>query len=252
MAELAAVRTQKKPMNMVLITMDTHLNSAARRAERELQKTIPGLSLKIHSASEYAASEKLLTECKNDIAAGDIVIVTMLFLEDHYLPIIDNLRARREHCDAMLCAMSAGDVTKLTRLSKLDMSLPASPLMALMKKLRPTSKDKSGKSKGGATAGAKQMKMLRLIPQILRFVPGTAQDLRAYFLSLQYWLGGSQENLFNLMSYLINRYAAGARASLRENAKAIDPVAYPDLGVYHPRMKGRLSERLQDLSLIHI
>ena len=250
MAELAAVRTQKKPMNMVLITMDTHLNSAARRAERELQKTIPGLSLKIHSASEYAASEKLLTECKNDIAAGDIVIVTMLFLEDHYLPIIDNLRARREHCDAMLCAMSAGDVTKLTRLSKLDMSLPASPLMALMKKLRPTSKDKGGNSKGGATAGAKQMKMLRLIPQILRFVPGTAQDLRAYFLSLQYWLGGSQENLFNLMSYLINRYAAGARASLRENAKAIDPVAYPDLGVYHPRMKGRLSERLQDLPVV--
>ena len=250
MAELAAVRTQKKPMNMVLITMDTHLNSAARRAERELQKTIPGLSLKIHSASEYAASEKLLTECKNDIAAGDIVIVTMLFLEDHYLPIIDNLRARREHCDAMLCAMSAGDVTKLTRLSKLDMSLPASPLMALMKKLRPTSKGKGGNSKGGATAGAKQMKMLRLIPQILRFVPGTAQDLRAYFLSLQYWLGGSQENLFNLMSYLINRYAAGARASLRENAKAIDPVAYPDLGVYHPRMKGRLSERLQDLPVV--
>ena len=34
MAELAAVRTQKKSMNMVLITMDTHLNSAARRAER--------------------------------------------------------------------------------------------------------------------------------------------------------------------------------------------------------------------------
>jgi magnesium chelatase subunit H len=250
MAELAAVRTQKKSMNMVLITMDTHLNSAARRAERELQKTIPGLSLKIHSASEYAASEKLLTECKNDIAAGDIVIVTMLFLEDHYLPIIDNLRARREQCDAMLCAMSAGDVTKLTRLSKLDMSLPASPLMTLMKKLRPTSKDKDGNSKGGGTAGAKQMKMLRLIPQVLRFIPGTAQDLRAYFLSLQYWLGGSQENLFNLMSYLINRYAAGARASLRENAKAIDPVAYPDLGVYHPRMKGQLSERLQDLPVV--
>ncbi len=250
MAELAALRAQKKSMNIVLITMDTHLNSAARRAEQELQKTIPGLSLKIHSASEYATSEKLLTECKNDIAEGDIVIVTMLFLEDHYLPIVENLRARREHCDAMLCAMSAGDVTKLTRLSKLDMSLPASPLMALMKKLRPTSKDKDGKSKGGATAGAKQMKMLRLIPQVLRFVPGTAQDLRAYFLSLQYWLGGSQENLFNLMSYLINRYAAGARASLRESAKAIDPVAYPDLGVYHPRMKGRLSERLQDLPVV--
>jgi magnesium chelatase subunit H len=35
------------------------------------------------------------------------------------------------------------------------------------------------------------MKMLRRLPKILRFIPGTAQDVRAYFLTLQYWLAGS-------------------------------------------------------------
>jgi magnesium chelatase subunit H len=68
-----------------------------------------------------------------------------------------------------------------------------------------------------------------------------------YFLTLQYWLGGSEENLFNLFSYLINRYAAGPREALQGLAKPTDPVEYPDLGVYHPRMKNRLSEKLSDL-----
>ena len=36
------------------------------------------------------------------------------------------------------------------------------------------------------------MKMLRQLPQLLRFIPGTAQDVRAYFLTLQYWLAGSR------------------------------------------------------------
>ena len=235
-----------EPIKLVLVTMDTHLNSAAYRAYEDLKKVIPGATLKIHSASEFASNPGHLQNCKDDIASGDIVIATMLFLEDHYLPILDDLKARRDHCDAMVCAMSAGDVTKLTKIGKLDMSQPASGLMAMLKKLRPSAKDKDGKSKA-STAGAKQMKMLRVIPQMLRFVPGTAQDLRAYFLSLQYWLGGSQENMYNMMVNLINRYASGSREALRKNAKALDPVEYPDSGVYHPRMKNRLSSNLSDL-----
>ena len=34
--------------------------------------------------------------------------------------------------------------------------------------------------------------MLRQLPKMLRFIPGTAQDVRAYFLTLQYWLAGSR------------------------------------------------------------
>ena len=55
-----------------------------------------------------------------------------------------------------------------------------------------------------ATAGgADQMKMLRRMPQILRFIPGTAQDVRAYFLTLQYWLAGSEDNIVNMVRFLV-------------------------------------------------
>ena len=51
------------------------------------------------------------------------------------------------------------------------------------------------------------MKMLRRLPKLLRFIPGTAQDVRAYFLTLQYWLAGSEKNLANMVRMLVGRYA---------------------------------------------
>ena len=159
----------------------------------------------------------------------------MLFLEDHFLPILPALQARRDHCDAMVCMASAIEVTRLTRLGHFDMSKPASGPMALLKKLRGGGKDKP------ATGGAAQMKMLRRLPQMLRFIPGTAQDVRAYFITLQYWLGGSDENMLNLVRHVIDRGAAGPRQALRGLVKPQAPVDYPEVGVYHPRMTGRLS-----------
>ena len=239
---------ENKPVlnfNLVLLTMDTHLNSAAKRAQARLQKNIPGFHLSVHSASEYSASDKSLVACKKDIATADLIVVTMLFLEDHYLPILEDLKQRRENCDAIVCAMSAGEVVKLTRMGKLDMSKPASGPMAFLKKLR----GKAGKDKT-ATAGAKQMKMLNFIPKMLKFIPGTAQDVRAYFLALQYWLGGSEDNLFNMMNYLMHRYADDSKAFVKKNIKVIEPVQYPDLGVYHPRMKNRFSSDLDALPTV--
>jgi magnesium chelatase subunit H len=91
------------------------------------------------------------------------------------------------------------------------------------------------------------MKMLRRIPQLLRFIPGTAQDVRAYFLTLQYWLAGSEDNIVNMVRFLIERYAAGPRAALRAVVKAAPPAEYPEVGVYHPRMPARFSEHAADL-----
>jgi magnesium chelatase subunit H len=48
------------------------------------------------------------------------------------------------------------------------------------------------------------------LPQLLRFIPGTAQDVRAYFITLQYWLGGSRGKHANLVRFLVDRYAAAA------------------------------------------
>jgi magnesium chelatase subunit H len=233
-------------LRFVLVTMDPHLQGAAERARATLSQQLPGLRFSMHAASEWASSPEALARCKADIASGDIVVVTMLFMEEHFKPILADLEARREHCDAMVCAMSAGEVSRLTRMGKFDMAKPASGVLALLKKLRGKSgaeAAKDGKAPA-ASSGERQMKMLRRLPQLLKFIPGTAQDVRAYFLTLQYWLGGSQDNVVNLVRFLVDRYAGnagGARVSLRGHTSADAPAEYPEVGVYHPRLPGRLS-----------
>ena len=228
-------------IRVVLVTMDTHLSSATDRARKDLVREMPGLHLSLHAASEYTGDAEATARCIADIEQGDIVVTATVFLEDHFLPILPALQARRDACDAMICMVSAGEVVKLTKVGKFDMSKPASGPMALLKKLRGSSKEKP------SAGGAAQMKMLRRIPQMLRFIPGTAQDVRSYFLTMQYWLGGSEENMANMVRFLVDRYADGDRKALRGAAKAAAPVEYPEVGVYHPRMAKRLSSDAADL-----
>ena len=231
------------PIRLVVVTMDTHFASSFNRSNAALKRDYPGLTWTLHAASEYTGNDALIAKCKADIASADIVLCGMLFLEDHFLPILDDLRARRMHCDAMVCMASATEVTQLTRLGQFDMSKPASGPMALLKKLR----GGGGKDKKPTTGGAAQMKMLRRFPQLLRFIPGTAQDVRSYFITLQYWLGGSDDNVLNMVRHLIDRGADGPRKSLRGQVKVQPPIDYPEVGVYHPRMAGKFSEEASAL-----
>ncbi len=164
----------------------------------------------------------------------------MLFMEDHIQAVLPSLMARRDSCDAIVGGMSAGDVIKLTRLGQFRMDKPASGAMALLKRLR-------GTKKNGTNAAVQQVAMLRRIPKMLRFIPGTAQDVRAYFLTLQYWLAGTDDNVANLVRFLVDRYADGPRRALRGTLKAPPPTEYPEVGVYHPRLGGRIAERADAL-----
>jgi magnesium chelatase subunit H len=228
------------PIRVVFVTLDSHLAGAAARARESLRRDLPGLELDVHAADEWACDAAALGRCLDNIARGDIVIATMLFLEDHIRAVLPALLARREHCDAMLCGMSAGEIVKLTRLGKFSMSEEAVGAIGWLKHLR-------GNRSGTTSSGQGQMKMLRRLPRMLRFIPGKAQDVRAYFLSLQYWLAGSEDNLSNLVRMLIERYASGPRARLRIRTRSSPPVQYPDVGLYHPRARQRVCERLEYL-----
>ena len=233
------------PVRIVIVTLDNHLAGATERANQRLRKEAPGLSLHLHSASEWGDDPAALERCHADIAQGDIIIATMLFMEDHIQAVLPALQARRDHCDAMIGCMSAGEVIRLTRIGQFTMDGSSRGPLALLKKLRGNKSNESGNS----SSGARQLKMLRRIPKILRFIPGTAQDVRAYFLTLQYWLAGSDENVMNLARFLVDRYADGPRRALRGTLKAPLPAEYPDVGLYHPRIPERISDQLKKFPL---
>ena len=219
-------------VRVVIITLDNHLAASVERANHDLARD--NVSIGFYAASDWDRDPKVLERAQDDISRADIIIATMLFLDDHVRAIHPALLARRETCDAIVGIMSAADIVKLTRLGNYSMDKPAKGPLALLKKLR-------GSGKPGGSSGAGQMKMLRRLPKILRFIPGPAQDVRQYFLTLQYWLSGSDDNVVDMIRGLIDRYATGDRAALKGNLPAHAPREYPEVGVYHPDMPARLT-----------
>lgn len=232
------------PLKFVIVTLDRHLHAAAQRVEKRLLKELPGLELKVHAAADWEQDPQSLEQARHDILQGDVVLASMLFMEDHFRPILDVLQIRRDRADGVIGCMSAGEVVRLTRIGKLDMSQSQGGPLALLKRLR----GKRGNSQeAGASSGARQMAMLRRLPRILRFIPGTAQDLRIYFLTMQYWLASSDENLQGLVQMLLNRYPPESHTNLRGKLKVSEPVEYPDTGLYHPRLKKRITDNPAEL-----
>ena len=228
------------PVRVVFITLDRHLTSVFQRAGEELRGDIPGLQLTLHAATDWQDHPEALAACLDDIAHGDIIVASMLFIDEQIRAVLPALEARRPHCDAMLGLMSAGEIIKLTKLGGLAMDGSDKGPIALLKRLR-------GSKTKTASSGSGQMAMLRRLPKILRFIPGAAQDLRAYFLSMQYWLAGSQDNCVAMVRFLVGRYADGPRRGLRGRLDAPAPREYPELGLYHPGVAGKIVERIEDL-----
>ncbi|MFM9852912.1 MAG: magnesium chelatase subunit H [Sphingomonadaceae bacterium] len=231
-------RVKSSPLRVVIVTLDNHLSGTVERAQAAFDADGSGISIGFHAAADFGSDATMLAACQADIARGDIIIVTMMFLEDHIRAVLPALEARREDCAAMVCLMSGGDVVKLTKMGGYRMDAPAKGLMGMLKRLRGAPKAKS------ADSGAGQMKMLRRLPKILRFIPGAAQDVRAYFLTMQYWLAGSDDNVINMIRALANRYTdAKAKGAI----VALAPAEYPEVGVYHPAIAGKIAHDISAL-----
>ena len=123
-------------MRVVLVTLDNHLSGAVERTNATLMKELPNLHLHMHAAADWNDDPQALERCRADIAQGDIIVCTMLFMEDHIQAVLPALRERRDDCDAMICCMSAAEVMRLTRMGRFTMDGPQSGPMALLKRLR--------------------------------------------------------------------------------------------------------------------
>ena len=85
------------------------------------------------------------------------------------------------------------------------------------------------------------LKMLKIGPQLLKFIPNdTAQDLRSWLELYRFWNEGGQENVESMLRVLFERHVAPVPRF--EAAPTV--VETPAVGCLHPLAPG--------LSLIHI
>jgi magnesium chelatase subunit H len=240
MSIFAKGRSATTPTRVAIVTLDAHLADAAAEAAAALASDAQPVLLSMHVAADWMRDPSTVEACRVDLARADVIVVTQLFLEEQVAAIADVLAARTDAA-AIVCVMSAPELMRFTRMGRFNMSSageprnPWSPGQIMRRMLGGGGKRESN--------GEKQLRALKSVPKMLRFVPGTAQDVRAYYLVLQYWLSGTAGNVANLARYLVGRYASqGGRAP------SVDaPVEYPEVALYHPDLPGRVTEASGEL-----
>ena len=146
----SAAKSLRPQVNAVIITLDNHLAGAVERAN--VQLAADNVRISLYAASDWDRDPSVLEKAKADIAQANVIIATMLFLEDHVRAIHPALMARRDDCDAIVGLMSQSDIVKLTRLGDYSMDKPAKGPMALLKKLRGSSKPSTESGNIGSPA----------------------------------------------------------------------------------------------------
>ena len=69
------------PVRVVLVTLDNHIAAAVDDARIALVRELPGLTLSVHAATDWSENPASLAACRAAILAGDIIIVSMIFVE---------------------------------------------------------------------------------------------------------------------------------------------------------------------------
>lgn len=209
-----------------VVTLDNHLVGALQRARDQLAREGLKLDLRVHVAADWEQPEEL-ERLERDLAESPLVLVTQLFLQDQVDRVKPLLERNDDKHDARVCLMCHGDLAALTRMGRFRPGADEgkwSPAK-LMKRLR-------GSGSGG-DSGQRQLRSLKRARGFLRFIPGSAQDVRVYLLALQAWLTGSDNNLAELMRAVSLRYAAQRFPKL-ESRGLPELVDYPETGLYHP------------------
>lgn len=210
-----------------VVTLDNHLVGALKRARRRLAAEGLELDLRIHVAADWERPGEL-ERLEQDLAECPLVLVTQLFLQDQVDVVRPLLERHDDRHDARVCLMCHGELAALTRMGRFHPGASKSRWSpaSLMKRLR-------GGGSGSGDSGERQLRSLKRARGFLRFIPGSAQDVRVYLLALQAWLTGSEGNLIELLRSIALRYSPD-RFPDQEASGLPELVEYPESGLYHP------------------
>jgi magnesium chelatase subunit H len=218
-------------IKVVYVVLESQYQSSLSQAVREINANHPSVAIEIsgYLIEELRDSENY-EDFKRDIASANIFIASLIFIEDLAQKLVAAVEPHRDNFDVAVVFPSMPEVMRLNKMGSFSLAQlgqSKSVIANFMKKR---------KEKSGAGFQDGMLKLLRTLPQVLKFLPmEKAQDARNFMLSFQYWLGGSAENLENFLLMLADKYVL--KGEDKQKLAAADyqaPVVYPDMGIWHP------------------
>jgi magnesium chelatase subunit H len=216
-------------LKVVYVVLEPQYQSSLSAAVREINQKNPKLAIEISGyLIEELRDPENYADFQHDVAEANIFIASLIFIEDLADKVVAAVQPHRDKLDAIVVFPSMPQVMRLNKMGSFSMAQLGQSKSAIAQFMR------KRKENSGASFQDAMLKLLRTLPQVLKYLPiDKAQDARNFMLSFQYWLGGSSENLENFLLMLAGKYVY---KDLNKD-KTIDyqePVVYPDLGIWHP------------------
>ncbi|MBG1264656.1 magnesium chelatase subunit H [Nostoc commune] len=218
-------------IKVVYVVLESQYQSALSQAVRTINANNPDLAIEISGyLIEELRDPENYEEFKREIESANIFIASLIFIEDLAQKVVAAVEPHRDRLDVSVVFPSMPEVMRLSKMGSFSLAQLGQSKSAIAQFMR------KRKEKSGAGFQDGMLKLLRTLPQVLKFLPmEKAQDARNFMLSFQYWLGGSPENLENFLLMLADKYVfKGLEKQNFAPSTYQQPVVYPDLGIWHP------------------
>ncbi len=218
-------------IKVVYVVLESQYQSALSQAVSTINSNNPNLAIEVSGyLIEELRDPENYEEFKRDMETANIFIASLIFIEDLAQKVIAAVEPYRDRLDVAVVFPSMPEVMRLNKMGSFSLAQLGQSKSAIAQFMR------KRKEKSGAGFQDGMLKLLRTLPQVLKFLPmEKAQDARNFMLSFQYWLGGSPENLENFLLMLADKYVL-KDVDKKNFASATyeAPVVYPDMGIWHP------------------
>jgi magnesium chelatase subunit H len=216
-------------LRVVYVVLEPQYQSSLSAAVREIDRKNPNLAIEISGyLIEELRDPENYADFKRDVAQANIFIASLIFIEDLADKVVEAVQPHRDKLDAIVVFPSMPQVMRLNKMGTFSMAQLGQSKSAIAQFMR------KRKENSGASFQDAMLKLLRTLPQVLKYLPiDKAQDARNFMLSFQYWLGGSSDNLENFLLMLADKYVY---KDLNKDKTVLysEPVVYPDMGIWHP------------------
>ncbi|CAN6247818.1 unnamed protein product [Urochloa humidicola] len=215
-------------VKVVYVVLEAQYQSSITAAVQQLNadpRRVASFEVVGYLVEELRDAETYAT-FRADLADANVFIGSLIFVEELALKVKDAVEEVRDRMDAVLVFPSMPEVMRLNKLGSFSMSQlgqSKSPFFQLFKRNKANS----------SNFADSMLKLVRTLPKVLKYLPSDkAQDARLYILSLQFWLGGSPDNLQNFLKMIAGSYVPALKAA--GGIAYNDPVLYLDAGIWHP------------------
>ncbi|NMG18915.1 magnesium chelatase subunit H [Brasilonema bromeliae] len=219
-------------IKVVYVVLESQYQSALSQAVREINQNHPNLAIEISGyLIEELRDQENYEEFKKEMASANIFIASLIFIEDLAQKLVAAVAPYRDRLDVAVVFPSMPEVMRLNKMGSFSLAQLGQSKSVIAQFMR------KRKEKSGAGFQDGMLKLLRTLPQVLKYLPvDKAQDARNFMLSFQYWLGGSPDNLENFLLMLADKYVLKNNVETKNFASVQykAPVVYPDMGIWHP------------------